>query len=164
LAASRDHQHGFAVKPLRGRLVLILSAHLRYNQLVIQSISPTLRTASANPIVGRGSFLRDQRLLSENPYQSSLTSNNSRMPSRNLAGSVGFSLSLVGVIGLSLIGPVMPAIGMCMTLFCLLGLVTSIVGLFRSPRRLAGWGVALGILGSLYLPTLYLSIFELSRR
>jgi len=41
---------------------------------------------------------------------------------------------------------------------CLPGLLFSIAGLFRPPRRLAGWGVALGVFGSLYLPTFYLSL------
>jgi len=89
------------------------------------------------------------------------------MHSRNVVGSVGFSLSLIGVLGLFLVGPFGPvigAVGMCMAFLCLPGLVASIVGLFSTPRRLAGWGLALGIVGSLYLPTIYLSMSMLGRR
>lgn len=86
----------------------------------------------------------------------------SAMPTRNLVGLIGFSLSLVAVIGLFFLGSfgaVASKFEMSVTFLCLPGMIVSIVGLFRKPRRLAAWGVNLGIFGFLYLPTLYLSMF-----
>jgi hypothetical protein len=51
-------------------------------------------------------------------------------------------------------------VGMSTALLCLPGLVPSMDGLFRTPRRLAVRGVALGVFGSLYLPTIYFSILH----
>ena len=106
---------------------------------------------------------RNQLLVSENPYQPPIRPSISALPSnsRNVFGRIGFSLSLAGVIGLfvvGLFGPAVSLVGMCISFLCLPGLVLSIVGTFRTPRRLAGYGVALGVFGSLYLPTFYLSI------
>ena len=69
---------------------------------------------------------------------------------------------MVGVIGLILVGPfgpVMGTVGMCVAWICVPGLIVSIVGLFRTPRSIAKWGVAIGIFGSLFLPTIYLFMF-----
>ncbi len=49
---------------------------------------------------------------------------------------------------------------LCVAFVLLVGLILSVVGLFRQPCPLAGWGVALGIFGFLYLPTLYLGLFH----
>jgi len=100
--------------------------------------------------------------MPETREKSPIKSTSSPLASWNVVGCVGFSLSLVGVIGLFLVGPFGPVsatVGMNMTFLCVPGLVASIVGLIRTPRRLAGWGIVLGIFGSLYLPTFYLSIF-----
>ena len=103
--------------------------------------------------------------LDQSPVQSSTSSLASA--SRNLAGRIGFSLSLIGVIGLCLVGPFGPligTIGIYITFLCLPGLVTSVVGMFRTPQRLARWGVALGVFGSMYLPTFYLTLSAFGRR
>ena len=104
--------------------------------------------------------------MSENPFQSPIEDSTLSVDPKNVIGRVGFSLSLVGVIGLFLVGPLGPAIttvGMSVLWLCLPGLAVSVVGLFRAPRALALWGVVLGAYGLLYLPTFYLSITVLDR-
>ena len=100
--------------------------------------------------------------MSDNLAQASEQTDTLPTASDNPVGRVGFVLSLTGVVGLFLVGPFGPVIGtvgMCLTFLCLPGLIVSIAGLFRPPKKLAKWGVALGIFGSLYLGTFYLAIF-----
>ncbi len=81
----------------------------------------------------------------------------------NHIARIGFFTSLTGVLALFAVGPfgsLIATVSMCVAFVSLPGLIISGVGLFRRPRRLAGWGVALGIFGSLYLPTFYLSLFH----
>jgi hypothetical protein len=40
------------------------------------------------------------------------------------------------------------------------GVLVSVAGLFQRPRRLAGWGLVVGIIGTLYLPTMFLSLLR----
>ena len=68
-------------------------------------------------------------------------------------------MGFVGVAVVGLLGPIVSVVGMCLAFLCLPGLVVSIMGVFHTPKRLAKWGIGLGILGSLYLPTFYLSMF-----
>ncbi len=105
--------------------------------------------------------------MPENPYESP-HEHSGRVPdSVNTLGRVGFALSLVALLGLLLVGPfgsTVNTIGMCISVLCLPGLVTSVVALRHRPRRLAGWGIAVGIFVALYLPEFYLSMFVLGRR
>lgn len=43
------------------------------------------------------------------------------------------------------------------------GFGISMIGLFMPPRGLCVWGVVLGFFGSMYVPTIYLSLFVLGR-
>lgn len=98
-----------------------------------------------------------------NPYAASTTQTVPTVDD-NPIGRVGFFLSLTGVISLSAIGhfgPLISTIAMCIAFASLPGLMISFVGLFRRPRRLARWGTALGIFGSLYLPHFVVSFFHL---
>jgi hypothetical protein len=98
----------------------------------------------------------------ENPKEKSNGTDKSPKVPRNVIGRTGLSLSLIGVVGLLIVGPFTPVItmiGMCMTFLCLPGLITSIVGSFWMPRRSAVLGIALGVLGLLFIPTFYLSLF-----
>lgn len=61
------------------------------------------------------------------------------------------------------ISPFGPVIGVIATFAAFLsfpGLILSAIGLFGQHPRLAGWGVVLGLLGTMNLPTL---IFSLTR-
>lgn len=81
----------------------------------------------------------------------------------NTLASVGFFTSLTGVLALFAIGPfgsMIDIAGACVAFVSVPGLVFSVSELFWKPRRLAGWGAALGIFGSLYLPALYLTLFR----
>ena len=99
-----------------------------------------------------------------NPHKSPATqTETSTSAERNPIGRIGFLTSLTGVlavIAVGLFGSLITTFAMCVAFVSLPGLVISGVGLFREPRRLAGWGVALGIFGSLYLPTFCLSLFH----
>ena len=100
--------------------------------------------------------------LAENPYEAPLASSTVLIAPRNLVGGIGLFVSLMGFMGVVVVGPLGPivsSIGMRLAFLCLPGLLVSVIGVFRKPRRLAAWGVALGVIGSLYLPTFYLSIF-----
>jgi len=105
--------------------------------------------------------------LSENPYESPHEHSRRVPDSGNTLGRVGFVLSLVALLGLLAVGPfgsTVNTFGMCISFVCLPGLVTSVVALRHRPRRLAGWGIAVGIFVALYLPTFYLSMFVFGRR
>src|SRR5688572_30589249 len=104
--------------------------------------------------------------LNENPYEPPTGANNSTSASGNAIGRTGFALSLAGVVGLFLIGPFgsfAAMIGAPLTFLCFPGLVISTIGVFRQPRRLAGWGIAIGAFGSLYLPTICLPLVRALR-
>ena len=102
--------------------------------------------------------------MTENPYESPHATDGSASLPQNKLARVGFVLSLIGVVAVFLVGPFGPLvgiIGMCMAFLCLPGLAVSAVALRHQPRRLARWGVALGIFGSLYLPTFCHAMFVL---
>lgn len=93
----------------------------------------------------------------ENPYASPSHSGVHSLPSRIRLGQVGFAMSLLGVTGVCLAGVAPPA--MCLALLCVPGLLVSFISLVKSPGKLATWGVALGALGCLYVPTICLALF-----
>jgi len=98
-----------------------------------------------------------------NPYAAP-TIHAAQIVEGNPIGRVGFFLSLTGVISLFAIGhfgPVISTIAVGVAFVSLPGLMISFVGLFRRPRRLARWGIALGIFGSLFLPHFVVSFFHL---
>ena len=102
--------------------------------------------------------------LMSNPYQSLTTQTELPIatPSNSIA-RIGFFASLTGVVSLFAIGPfgsLISTVSSCVAFVSLPGLIISCLGLFYRPRRLAGWGVAMGIFGCLYLPTIFLSLFH----
>lgn len=102
-------------------------------------------------------------LAMSNPYESPRTQIElSTITDRNPIARVGFLISFTGVLALfASVGPFESSVSRifaCIAFVSFPGLIVSGIGLFRSPRRLAGWGVALGIFGSLYLPTFYLAL------
>ena len=100
--------------------------------------------------------------MSENPYKTPESESATRDAPGNVMGHAGFSLSLVGLAGITVVeslGPVISAVGVCLAFLCLPGVVVSGFGLFRTPKRFAIWGIGLGLLGSLCLPTLFLAVF-----
>jgi hypothetical protein len=77
---------------------------------------------------------------------------------RNNLGQVGLVVSGLGLVALIVLGWWRIDIVRYTTLCSLLGLVLSLAGLWRRPRRPAAWGVILGLLGTLYLPTVFLPL------
>ena len=74
--------------------------------------------------------------------------------STNQTGQVGFAFSLLGCSGTVLTASsshTVSVAGTCLAMFCLPGLLISLVGLRWAPRRRSIWGVALGSCGSAYL-------------
>ena len=80
--------------------------------------------------------------------------------STNRLGQLGLIASIIGLTGLFLIGPFRYEPIRYLTLFSLIGLVLSLLALWWTPRKSAKWGLLLGIIGSLYLPTVFLPVFE----
>ena len=78
--------------------------------------------------------------------------------SDNKWAQVGILLSAFGLLNLFFLGPMRLEPVRYMTLCSLLGLMVSLVGLFRQPRKLAVWGVVLGAVGSMFLPTVFLPV------
>lgn len=84
---------------------------------------------------------------------------------RNRLGQAGFFASLLGFCGGAFVGPCGEAAtlaGACVAFLSLPGIVLSAAGLRRSPRRLASWGLLIGIAAAMYLPTFYLTLFHRS--
>jgi hypothetical protein len=82
---------------------------------------------------------------------------------RYCAGNVGFVLSLLGICGVVLVGPfgqIMNFIGVSLTFLSLPGIFLSAFGLDRPPRRLAAWGLVMGLVAAMYLPTFCLPLFN----
>ena len=99
-----------------------------------------------------------------NPYLSPTTQSELPIatPSNPIA-RIGFFASLTGVVSLFAIGPfgsLFSTVASCVAFVSLPGLIISCLGLFYRPRLVAVWGVAMGIVGSLYLPTIYLSLLR----
>ncbi|MGQ0634633.1 MAG: hypothetical protein ACT4QC_08480 [Planctomycetaceae bacterium] len=83
--------------------------------------------------------------------------------SRNPLGQAGFIASLLGVCGIAIVGPFGEAatlVGVSIAFLTLPGIVLSAMGLRRNPRRLAAWGLLMGIGGAMYLPTFGLALFR----
>ena len=82
---------------------------------------------------------------------------------QNRVGRAGFFVSLAGFCGVAAVGPfgdIVTAIGIALTFLSLPGIVLSVMGLRQTPRRLAAWGLVIGIAGVLYLPTFCLVFFR----
>ena len=74
---------------------------------------------------------------------------------------VGFVFSVVGAVALLAAGsstPFIRGIAMCIAFSSLPGPLFSAIALFRGPRRLAAWGLALGLFGTMCLPTVVLAM------
>jgi hypothetical protein len=78
---------------------------------------------------------------------------------RNVLGNVALIVSLLGDFCLFcfLSAPLLAFLPL-VSLLCPLGLLLGIIALFRRPRRSAGWAIAFGIWGSLYVPTLFTAV------
>ena len=82
---------------------------------------------------------------------------------RNPLGQAGFFVSLLGICGVATVGPFGNAVtiaGMSIAFVSVPGIVLSAMALRRSPRRLAIWGLLIGIAGAAYLPTFCLALFR----
>lgn len=79
---------------------------------------------------------------------------------------VGFYLSLAGIAGVAIVGPfgsVAGYIGMAFSILSVPGFIVSLVALARKRTLIAKWGVAIGLFGSGFLPTFYISVARLLR-
>jgi hypothetical protein len=74
----------------------------------------------------------------------------------NRVGNIALLTSIVGLVFLQvfLAQPLLRFLPYA-SLLCPLGSTLGLLGLMRRPRRTAGWATVLGILGSLYVPTLW---------
>lgn len=100
----------------------------------------------------------------DNPYESPSTPGASSHSEQNPAGLIGFCLSLVGFCGVIVAGYIHPDLvvfAFWLAALCLPGAAIGIAACFRSPRRLASWAVAIGLIGAMYLPTLYLAAYSI---
>jgi hypothetical protein len=70
------------------------------------------------------------------------------------------SLSLIGLVDIVLLGVIRNTFLTWLALTSLAGLLISVAGLFSRPRNFAAWGVFFGILGALYLPTVFVPVFR----
>ncbi|MCA9082377.1 MAG: hypothetical protein KDA58_17590, partial [Planctomycetaceae bacterium] len=83
---------------------------------------------------------------------------------RNTIAPYGFALSFTGMLAVFAFGALgKPAtlVSTCFAVIAVLslpGLLLSLVALWWRPRRLAGWGVALGLFGSLNLAAIAFSL------
>jgi hypothetical protein len=96
-------------------------------------------------------------LMPNNPYEPADIRNGAATMPRVQLAHVGFFLSLIGSVGVFLVGPfglIVSLVGACAALLCFPGLLVSLLALRNTPRRMAVWGVGLGVFGSLFLPTL----------
>jgi hypothetical protein len=82
--------------------------------------------------------------------------------SRNRFGQLGLMLSAIGLVGIVALGTLRFDLVRYMTLCSFLGLAVSVVGVWRRPRAAAVWGILLGAVGSMFLPTVFLP--SLTRR
>jgi len=99
-----------------------------------------------------------------NPYEAPEIDSTSRSPIHtNRIACAGFLTSVTGLLAMFAISPFGSMISIIATFIAFLslpGLILSTIGLFGQRSRLAGWGVVLGLLGTMNLPTL---IFSLTR-
>ena len=85
---------------------------------------------------------------------------NSPTVPRNRCGQAGLVLSVLGVADILLLGPMRFEFIRYLTLLSFLGLLVSAIALRWRPRKHAAWGVALGGVGTLYLPAIFLPILS----
>jgi hypothetical protein len=81
----------------------------------------------------------------------------------NPVGKAGFFASLLGICGVAIVGPFGEAVslaGFSMAFLTLPGILLSAIGLGHRPRRLAAWGLVIGIASAMYLPTFCLFLFR----
>jgi len=100
-----------------------------------------------------------------NPYESpeAITPQPGAVARINPLGRVGFLFSSAGLLAHVLLGWVpfdsTPGLLCAFAAFAAFpGLVISLVALFRAPRRIAGGGVAVGLFGCMYLPTMWIAL------
>jgi hypothetical protein len=82
-------------------------------------------------------------------------------PRRNRIGTWALLLSASGLISLFVFSaPSLMWLLPTASLICPVGLALGLLGLRQQPRLTAAWAVGLGIWGSLYVPTIWLSFFR----
>jgi hypothetical protein len=81
----------------------------------------------------------------------------------NQLARAGLALSIAGLANLFLLGPLRYEPIRYMTLCSVIGLVVSFTALCLTPRKTALWGAVFGIIGTLYLPTVFLPVLTRSR-
>lgn len=93
--------------------------------------------------------------MSLNPYESphGVIGDRPRL-TVNRMGRVGFFLSLTGFLALCAL-PILGALAGTLAFATLPGAIISAVALLQPPRRLAAFGLALGLFGCAYLPTIF---------
>lgn len=103
--------------------------------------------------------------VKQNPYEPPSNSNGLPNPAdSNHIGRIGFTFSLIGLLSLFALSAVEPfgtlvsTAAIWATFLSLPGLFISGLAMIRYPSRLAGWGVVVGLFGSVYLPTIYLTL------
>ncbi len=80
------------------------------------------------------------------------------MKPKNKLGQLGLAFSCAGLVALFVLGWARFELFRYMTLCSPFGFVMSIAGLFKPPRKQAFYGAAFGLLGSLFLPTVFLPV------
>lgn len=96
------------------------------------------------------------------PYESPATPRTSPRIERNTAGGIAFLFSSAGLGSVALAEYAPPDLFVFVFWLASLsipGVVIGVAACFRSPRRLASWAVAIGLIGAAYLPTLYLAAY-----
>lgn len=95
-------------------------------------------------------------------YKNPTANSPTKDSSANLVARVGFILSLIGILGVFMAGPLADFgsdLGVHLAFLCMPGLIISFFGVFSVPSQLTKWGIGLGLWGSFYLPTFYLTLF-----
>lgn len=95
--------------------------------------------------------------LSERPCQTPVPGGSNRGVRAVRAAYVGFASSLLGVLGVCVAG--WSSVGAWLALFSVPGLAVSVYCFSRHSQRISAWGTALGLLGTLYVPTMLRALF-----
>ena len=101
--------------------------------------------------------------MKPNPYEPPTSASEPEASNGNVCGRIGFYFSATGVIALFAVPifvpiPILGPFVVSLVFLSLPGMLLSFVGLFPRSNSRARWGFGLGIFGSMYLPTLYLTL------
>jgi hypothetical protein len=76
-------------------------------------------------------------------------------------GRIGFLLSIVGLTSIAFVGwtrPTLSEVGSYLAFSSLPGLASSAAGHLSRPTKATRWGIAVGLLGSFYLGTMWFGL------